>query len=156
MIKKFFTLGLILFCTIFITGFYNEHTYSKDCLGTSDISGVSLYTEQRCYSSDSKNITVVFKNITKREFLFGEIFGLQKLVDNEWKSVNKNDSDTIGFFCIAYSLKPHSQIEYNYNTSIYTDNFESGIYRITTEISYIRQPGDYDNHLLTANFIVES
>jgi len=123
---------------------------AKSSLSIAD--GVSMTTEKSEYPQSVRQIAVVWKNDTDKELTFGEFFSLEKLMDRQWYEAYANQE--VAFHDLGFLLSPHSQDEHVYHITAYTEKMEIGHYRIATGFSEVREPGDYTDYALYAEFSV--
>ncbi len=91
----------------------------------SDIKGISIALENFELDCDKPYITVKYINSTSEEFLYGEMFDILYLKDDEFISCAKNE---VFFNLLAYKLKPYSGATHTYYISDF-DLSNDGAYR---------------------------
>lgn len=145
-------IGLILCVILFIVGCNSKSNSIKVTPKvTSELLGVSMYAEKNEYPSNVSEISVIWKNDTNKELIFGNEFNIRKLVGEEWKIIGKEAV----FTTIGYIVYPNTEMKHNYNIRVRSDNLEKGTYRIITNFSDVHSPGNYDTYSLTTSFKVE-
>lgn len=80
-----------------------------------------------------KEITLIIKNNTNNNYLYGEDFKIKRKENDEWVNV---DGATGAFNLIAYTLKRNSSIKINYNFGI---SLSPGQYKLTKEFEEKRK-----------------
>jgi hypothetical protein len=153
---------LVLLIVIFIilTSKENEIiplTEKSPYQNVNDIDGVFLTTKENTYPNNMKEIIAIFQNDTTYEYTYGEPFYLEKFQNNNWYKVPETPSEyERAWTAIGCILSPNTKREDIVKLEwIYGDTFDSGKYRIVKEIYYVREPGDYDNNYLSAEFIIK-
>jgi hypothetical protein len=115
----------------------------------SDFNGVTLEVKEG--TAYSTGLTLIIKNVTPDEYMFGESYTLEKQIDGGWCKLPYLDENTV-WISIGYILKGDSirKIELDW-TRLY-GALSPGDYRITKDFNYIRSPGDYDKYTISAEF----
>ena len=102
----------------------------------------------------STGITVIFKNNTDKQCIYGEYFLLEKRMYQKWYQVPAI-IDNYGFNMIGYHLASGENREMEVNWEWLYGNLDAGEYRIMKDILDYRKSGDYDEYYLAAEFTVE-
>ena len=98
-------------------------------------------------------LTVVFKNNSDSEGLYGNNFSLEKKIDEKWHQVPTIISD-YGFDGEGYSLPSKEDSEWNTSWEWLYGSLDMGQYRIIKDILDFRGTGDYDKYYLAAEFTI--
>ncbi|MDQ7096689.1 hypothetical protein REC12_24140 [Desulfosporosinus sp. PR] len=147
--RRLIIAALILSVIVLAVGCENKPSSNE---GTSELLGVSMFTEKNQYPPDVSEINVVWKNDSNEVLMFGNPFTIQKLVGNEWKAIGDQGA---AFTSIGHRVASHSEVKHSYNIRLYSDKLEKGTYRIATDFLKVLSPGNYNNYQLTAKFTVE-
>ena len=118
--------------------------------GTSELLGVRMYAEKNQYPSDVSKINVSWENETDKELIFGDMFYIQKLDGEEWKTIEVKVTD----LSIGYRVAPYSEVKHSYNMRVYSNKLEKGTYRIATDFGIINNTDNKHYYKLTRNFNV--
>ena len=111
-----------------------------------------MSTQQTVYSKDIEAITVYWINNTDDEYVFGQPFQLEQLVDGAWEKIPLESG--YAFTLEGIPVSARSQTEHVYDLIGYSLPLTSGKYRIA--ITYLSDygPGDYIEHSLYAEFVI--
>ena len=109
--------------------------------------------EVKANSVSNTKLTLIIKNITPDEYIFGESYTIEKQVDGEWCQL-PYVTENILWFAIGYILEGDSTREIEIDWTWSYGELSSGYYRITKDFSYIRSPGDYDNYNISTEFTI--
>ena len=83
-------------------------------------------------SVESGGITVCFTNTGSKEWIYGEAFSLDVLVDGQWYTVPVLPDKNYGFIGIGYSLRPGTSAEKTFYLGMHGE-LPSGTYRLVVE-----------------------
>lgn len=104
----------------------------------------------------AKTVSCVWENKTDKELGFGQHYTLERKNGDKWSkygSSSRNGTD-YGFTDEGYTIPPRGEAKFSYGMLAYTDLIEKGTYRIKTNFTYWRAPGDYDLYTVYAEFMV--
>lgn len=101
-------------------------------------------------------LTVVFQNHSDKDYLYGEFFSLEKKIDGEWYEVPVIFEGEYGFNTIGYDLAANSEQEWSIEWDWLYGPLDVGEYRIIKDILEVKEPGDYQEYILAAEFSIES
>lgn len=148
-------------CLLFLTGcgsFEDGHSSEGDDLEptryeiVNNLDGVTMEVKEGTVSSTS--LTVMFKNNSKKQCIYGENFLLEKEINGGWYQVPVVKGANYGFNDIGYELASSEVKEWTVDWEWLYGNLDTGNYRIVKELLDDRNPGDYDEYNLTAEFTV--
>ena len=99
-------------------------------------------------------ITVVLKNNSDKECIYGEFFLLEQKFNNSWYEVPVIIDGNYGFNSIGYELSPGDSGEWEIDWDWLYGSLEAGQYRIIKDILDFRDTGDFDKYFLAAEFTI--
>lgn len=114
--------------------------------------GVIMIEKENTVSSSG--LTVIFKNNTDKQCIYGEYYILEKRINQKWYLVPAI-IDNYGFNLIGYDLPPGNSREMEVNWEWLYGNLDAGEYRIVKDILNFGKTGDYDKYYLAAEFTVD-
>ncbi len=97
--------------------------------------------------------TVVLKNVTDFEYIYGESYTVQRKTDSGWIDVEPV-IENYGFTSVGYMLPAMESKEIAIDWEWIYGKLTPGDYRIVKEASLVRSPGDEDTFILYAAFTV--
>lgn len=97
-------------------------------------------------------LTVVFKNNSDIECIYGEYFYLEKKYDGKWYEVPIAIKENYGFEDIAYILPANEETEWVVDWDWLYGSLEAGEYRIIKDIHKPNESEEYDTYYLAAEF----
>lgn len=103
----------------------------------------------------STELTVRLQNNSDKEVLYGEGFALEKKIDEQWVQVPDVLNGNYGFNDIGYTLASSDMKEWTVDWEWLYGSLDPGEYRFVKEVLDFREAGDYDTHVLTAEYAVE-
>ena len=98
--------------------------------------------------------TFILQNLTDRDYLYGELFTLQRKTENGWVEL-ETIIENYAFLLLGMELPPNQSKEITVTWNWLYGTLAPGDYRICKEASHIRSPGDYENYSLYAAFTVD-
>jgi len=98
-------------------------------------------------------LTLVLTNNTERRYYYGNPFRIEKLVGNEW--VEPGFIDSVLWTLPAFNLDSGDEVEIEKNWENIYGALEPGTYRIIKSYAYLREPGDFDEYEVYAEFMIE-
>lgn len=99
---------------------------------TSELKGLALVAENETYQQDDTSITVVWKNESGKELMYGEAYGLERLTGDAWETVGSGEMTVI---TIGYILRSSEEQQQTFGLSSRYGRLEPGAYRISTTCS---------------------
>lgn len=99
-------------------------------------------------------LTVIFKNTTTKQCIYGDDFSLEKKINGKWYEVPVVISGNYGFNSIGYNLAAGETAEFEVDWKWLYGSLNKGEYRIVKSILDFRKTGDYDNYILAAEFSI--
>lgn len=99
---------------------------------TSELKGLTLVAENETYQQDDTSITVVWKNESGKELMYGEAYGLERLKNDAWEMVGTGEMTVI---TIGYVLRNGDERQQTLGLSSRYGRPEPGAYRISTTCS---------------------
>ena len=105
-------------------------------------------------TASSTEVTVVFKNSSKSQCIFGEYFCLEKKINGRWHQVPVAIDGNYAFDSIGYDLASGDDREWVINWVWLYGSLDIGEYRIVKDISDFRGSGEYDIYYLAAEFVI--
>ncbi|MCL2642745.1 MAG: hypothetical protein FWD52_04460 [Candidatus Bathyarchaeota archaeon] len=102
----------------------------------------------------TKGLTVILKNTTPRKYVYGVSFFVEEKRDDGWQRV-PYIVDNFGWISIGYTLEGYSTREQEIFWEGCYGELSPGNYRIIKDICYVREPGDYDEFNVSAEFIID-
>jgi hypothetical protein len=135
---------IFLFCIFLINVFFSgcEKQMNKNPVleqshfNTSDINNdILLSIKDNSITPETKEITLVFKNKSKVEYIYGGVDYLEKEIDGKWYSLPSKEN--VQWDMLAYKLKAEAVAESNFSIKTYYGDLTKGKYRIIKEVSQI-------------------
>lgn len=118
-----------------------------------DFDGFSISVKEGSLSP--QGLTLVFTNQSGVTGVYGEGFFLEKKIDGEWYEVPVQEEE-YGFPDIGYELPPNETEDFTIDWEWLYGTLEAGEYRIVIQVLNVREPGDYDNYYLSAEFNIKT
>lgn len=100
-------------------------------------------------------VTLIFTNNSDLEYTYGESFIIQRKSNDQWQNVT-TIIDNYGFNDIGYMLEGKQTGEMDVKWEWIYGKLESGEYRITKDIIFVRDAGDLDIYHLSAEFAINT
>lgn len=116
------------------------------------LEGVIMTVESETVSSTG--LTVVFKNTSEMNCIYGEFYALEVKSGDRWVEVPITFDGNYGFSAIGYQLDNDGSSEWSTNWEWLYGVLEPGDYRIIKDILDFRDTGDYDQYYLSAEFSI--
>jgi hypothetical protein len=160
--KKLCFLTCLVISILLVTGCVNQlsantaegsDTFSESTDSTepvNNLEGVVMTVKEGTVSPTG--LTVVFKNITENELLFGEFYILEMKTDDGWYQVPVAFDGDYGFNSIGYILDPDSSREWSVDWEWLYGSLEKGEFRIVKDILDSNGVGRYETYYLAAEF----
>ena len=117
-----------------------------------NLNGVTMTVKQGTVSATK--LTVIIKNRSDNDCIFGEFFELEKKINGQWYKVPVTIEGDYGFNSIGYDLPSGETREWAVDWKWLYGSLESGEYRIVKDILDFRATGDYDTNYLAAEFVI--
>lgn len=114
--------------------------------------GVSMSIKKETVSSSK--LTLVFKNSSNRQCIYGEEFTLEKKLNGKWYQVPVSIVGDYAFHSIGYNLSPGEMRELPVDWEWLYGNLAPGKYRIVKNILDFRETGDYDSYNISSEFSI--
>jgi len=127
---------------------WEQTTYES----VNNFDGVIMIEKENTVSSTG--LTIIFKNNTDKQCIYGEYFLLEKRINQKWYQVPAI-IENYGFNAIGYDLTSGNSREMKVNWEWLYGNLDGGEYRIVKDILDFRKTGDYDKYYLATEFTVE-
>lgn len=102
----------------------------------------------------SAKLTVIFKNNSSSQCIYGEYYCLEKKINGRWYQVPVVIDGSYGFNSIGYDLASGDDREWVADWDWLYGSLGAGEYRIVKDISDFRGTGDYDIYYLAAEFTI--
>ncbi|GGA67939.1 immunoglobulin-like domain-containing protein [Ornithinibacillus halotolerans] len=118
-----------------------------------NLDGVSMEVKEGTVTSTG--LIVILENTTDKRCVYGEDFSLEKKVDGKWYKVPDVVDGNYGFNDIGFELYKDEVQEWPVDWEWLYGSLEKGEFRIVKDIIDSREPGDYDQYFLTAEFVIE-
>jgi hypothetical protein len=116
--------------------------------------GVNMTVKKGTVSSTK--LTLVFKNNSRSQCIYGEDFSLEKKINGEWYQVPVTIKGNYGFNSIGYNLASGDEKEKAMDWGWLYGNLNRGEYRIVKSILDFRAAGNYDTYNLAAEFTISN
>lgn len=113
--------------------------------------GVTMTVKDGTASSTSS--TVILKNKSSNEFIYGEYFSLEKKINGSWYEVPVV-IENYGFNSIGYNLASGEDSEWTVDWKWLYGSLGAGEYRIVKDILKFRSPGKHDTYYFAAEFAI--
>lgn len=97
------------------------------------ISDVVMTIKKGTLSKDG--VTVVLKNNTDDEYVYGPDYYVEKYDDGSWKQASTLISEPLSWNAIAYSLKANDSVELTLNFKLSYGELSEGKYRVIKRVS---------------------
>lgn len=140
---------VVIALALILVGCNNQETPDRE---VNNLEGVSMEVLEHTVSPT--NLRVVMNNNSDKYLVYGEEFSVERKMNNEWHEL-PIENENYGFTDIGYDLNPGIRIEEEINISFLYDQLEPGEYRVIKSVLEVREPGDYDEYYLTAEFSIE-
>jgi len=114
--------------------------------------GVTMVVKEGTASPVS--VTIVFKNDSDRQCIYGQYFCLEKIRNGKWYQVPVSIDGNYGFDDIGYNLAPGDSGEWTAEWEWLYDRLNTGEYRIVKDLLVLKDSGEYDTHYLAAEFTI--
>ncbi|KAB8138059.1 hypothetical protein F9U64_06665 [Gracilibacillus oryzae] len=118
-----------------------------------NLDGVTMIVKEGTVSSTG--LTVTFENTSDKRCIYSEDFLLEKKIEGTWYQVPFVPGTSYGFNEPGYELDSSNASDWTVDWEWLYGRLDSGEYRIVKGILDVREPGDYDEHHLTAEFAVD-
>lgn len=105
-------------------------------------------------SLSPQGLTIIFKNESNREIIFGEKYILEMKVDDIWFEVPLLIED-YGWDNIGYELPYSGSRELQVNWKWLYGDLEEGQYRIIKNIVILQEAGSFREDYMAAEFVIE-
>lgn len=126
-------LTIISILTIFtITGCTNDRIGEKTPY---DITNDQVTMEVKEGTLTKSGATIIMKNKTDAEFIYGEPYHLEIKHEDSWHILELEPDNDLFFTMPAYSLKANESIEKEYNWEYGYGKLKKGTYRLVTDFS---------------------
>ncbi|HHX59791.1 MAG TPA: hypothetical protein GX707_03485, partial [Epulopiscium sp.] len=106
-------------------------------------------------SIQTKGLSLLFENKTKKTVIYGDDFILEQEVDGIWYQVPITIEGNYGFHDIAYEMLPNEINVFTVDWEWLYGNLKPGKYRIIKSVLDFRDPGDFDSYYLAAKFKIQ-
>ncbi len=117
-----------------------------------NFAGVTMAVDEETVSSTG--LTVKFENDSNSECIYGENFGLEKLINGKWYQVPVAIDGDYGFNSIGYKLSSGDNSAWIVDWEWLYGSLDAGEYRIVKEILDFRDTGDFDKYYLASEFTI--
>ncbi|MDQ0160448.1 immunoglobulin-like domain-containing protein [Alkalibacillus salilacus] len=151
-----FCIGMVL---ILLSGCGGSNNSSKEADWESttyetvnNLDGVSMSVKEG--TASPAGLTVILKNNSEKQCVYGEYFSLEKKVNGKWYQVPVAIDGNYGFNDIGYDLDSSAISEWTVDWEWLYGSLDTGDYRIVKDILDFREPGDYDKYYLSAEFTI--
>lgn len=133
---------LILFSAFFISLLFSGCEKQEDNITdleqshfyTSDINkDVILLIKEKSITSETEEITLVYKNRSKIEYIYGGVDHLEKEIDGKWYSLPSKEN--AAWDMLAYILQPECTTESKFPIKTCYGVLKKGKYRIIKNLS---------------------
>lgn len=118
-----------------------------------NLDGVTMIVKEGTVSSTG--LTVMFENKSDKRCIYSEDFLLEKKIEGKWYQVPFIPGASYGFGEPGYELDSSNVSDWTVDWEWLYGNLDSGEYRIVKSILDVREPGDYDEHNLIAEFTID-
>lgn len=123
--------------------------------------GIWMETAYEVYAEGVDQIHLKWYNTLENDFAFGELYTLEKLVEDIWQPVEINAESRIGYYDVGLMLSPQSSMWKTYYVEMYSDSLSKGKYRLET--TFYRETldgvkyenGDHPMFTTYAYFVIE-
>lgn len=107
--------------------------YAGDAVAgeSESVEGVTLTLVAADMTRDNQTLTVNWENTGTETVTFGEPFGIERLVDGQWRSIGLREG--VAFILPAYVLQPGEERVKSYHVSGHYGNLPNGEYRLVTD-----------------------
>lgn len=155
--KKSFFLALTLLVSFLLVACGNgngDSTSTNDWESihydtANNFDGVSMNIKEGSVSPTG--LTVVFENNSDKQGIYSDDFLVEKETEGDWYQV-PIIIDEYGFNDIGYELPPSEIEELTIDWDWLYGSLDTGEYRIVKKLLDSRDPGDFDEYNLTAQF----
>lgn len=129
----------------------NINSLNDKCtIKTDDLDGVTMSIKEGTLTN--VGATVVIKDISSRNNMYGEPYRIDQFVEGEWKELDVVFEGNYAFTSIGYTVGGDNKLELDINWEWLYGKLKSGKYRIVKDTSY---PGEGTTHYLTAEFEIK-
>lgn len=118
-----------------------------------NLDGVTMIVKEGTVSSTG--LTVTFENNSDKRCIFSEDFLLEKKKEGKWYQVPFIPGSTYGHGDPGYALDSADVRDWTVDWEWLYGSLDRGEYRIVKRILDVREPGDYDEHNLIAEFTID-
>ena len=105
-------------------------------------------------SVTATGLTAILSNTSRLEYTYGEAFALEKKQNGTW--VEMESLEDAVFHAIGYILAGGQENEIEIRWNYLYGTLGAGEYRVSKEVLYSREPGDYDSFVLYGEFMITS
>ncbi|MDF2611049.1 MAG: hypothetical protein K0R92_2523 [Lachnospiraceae bacterium] len=135
---------LILLCAfiiiiLFVVFQYQENetpTLELSRISTSDINNnVVLSIKENSITSETQELTLVYENKSKEEYIYGGVDFLEIEADDKWYSLTPKEN--VQWNMLAYTLPPEDITESIFFIKAHFGDLTKGKYRIIKELSQL-------------------
>lgn len=128
----------------------NTNSLANKCIiKIDDLEGVSMTIKEGTLTKEGA--TVIIKDISSRNNIYGESYRIDKFVDNEWKAVD-TIIDNYAWTSKGYTVGGDNKLELEINWKWLYGELDSGKYRIVKDTS---ESGEATSHYITAEFEID-
>lgn len=113
--------------------------------------GVTMAVKDGIASSTGS--TVILKNKSSNQFIYGEYFSLEKKSNGSWYQVPAV-IENYGFDAIGHNLASGEDSEWTVDWKWLYGSLSTGEYRIVKDILKFKSPGKYDTYYFAAEFAI--
>jgi len=118
-----------------------------------NLEGVNMSIKEGTISPTG--LTLVLKNDSESQCIYGEFFILEKKLNEKWYEVPVIIEGDYGFRSIGYELSPGDSKEWKVDWNWLYGSLDKGEYRIVKDILDFRGTGDYDTYYLAVEFTID-
>lgn len=95
------------------------------------------------------------ENNSEKELIYNEDFLLEKNLNGQWFEVPFVPGATYGFDDPGYEIDSSNVSEWTVQWNWLYGTLDNGEYRIVKSILDFREPGDYEEHYISTEFIID-
>jgi hypothetical protein len=150
-----FFLVFFMFSAFILSGCGKNPVFAEENI--SQISAINNFegVTMTAQHGTSTGLTLVFRNSTDKECLYGNAYSLQIYNNGKWYKVPYRVDDPVSFTSIGYMLSPGGTASMDVDWTWPYGKLPAGKYRIIKSISDFRGTGDYDDYILAAEFSLD-
>lgn len=134
----------------------SENTADLEESALGDVNTIeSVSMTAKSESVSPTGLTVVFENNSEQQIIYSEDLLLEESIEDQWYEVPITISGDYGYEDIGYEVNPGEDSSISIDWEWLYGDLDEGYYRIAKRVLDFRGTGDFEEHILTAEFEID-